>query len=138
MWQRRTSLAELQQQRDVLQAEMDADAQRWVSQLPPDDLVAALMPQSRRLQELNQLILRATPPRELMKRLKALERQVLEPGTQNAGVRRGLEDELRDLHLYFSNPRRRPLTAKVILILFACVLAALFLPRLLADLLIAL
>ena len=82
MWQRRTSLAELQQQRDVLQAEMDADAQRWVSQLPPDDLVAALMPQARRLQELNQLILRATPPRELMKRLKALERQLLEPGTQ--------------------------------------------------------
>lgn len=55
MWQRRTSLAELQQQRDVLQAEMDADAQRWVSQHPPDDLVAALMPQARRLQELNQL-----------------------------------------------------------------------------------
>lgn len=138
MWQRRTSLAELQQQRDVLQAEMNADAQRWVSQLPPDDLVAALMPQARRLQELNQLILRATPPRELMKRLKVLERQLLEPGAQSAGMRKELEDELRDLHLYFSNPRHLPLTAKVLLILLASVLAALFLPRLLVDLLIAL
>lgn len=138
MWQRRTSLAELQQQRDELQAEMDAVAQRWVSQLPPDDLVAALMPQARRLQELNQLILRATPPRELMKRLKVLERQLLEPGAQSAGMRKELEDELRDLHLYFSNPRRLPLTAKVLLILLASVLAALFLPRLLVDLLIAL
>ncbi|WP_401740981.1 hypothetical protein [Stenotrophomonas geniculata] len=138
MWQRRTSLAELQRQRDVLQAEMDADALRQVSRLPPDDLVAALMPQARRLQELNQLILRATPPRELMKRLKALERQLLEPGAQSAGVRKELEDELRDLHLYFSNPRRRPLTAKVLLILLASVLAALFLPRLLVDLLVAL
>lgn len=138
MWQRRTSLAELQQQRDELQAEMDADAQRWVSRLPPDDLVAALMPQARRLQELNQLILRATPPRELMKRLKVLERQLLEPGAQSAGVRKELEDELRDLHLYLGNPRRRPLTAKVLLILLACVLVALFLPRLLVDLLIAL
>ncbi|GAB2316257.1 hypothetical protein I5W21_05400 [Stenotrophomonas maltophilia] len=138
MWQRRTSLAELQRQRDVLQAEMDADALRRVSRLPPDDLVAALMPQARRLQELNQLILRATPPRELMKRLKALERQLLEPGAQSAGVRKELEDELRDLHLYFSNPRRRPLTAKVLLILLASVLAALFLPRLLVDLLVAL
>ena len=138
MWQRRTSLAELQRQRDVLQAEMDADARRRVSRLPPDDLVAALMPQARRLQELNQLILRATPPRELMKRLEALERQLLEPGAQSAGVRKELEDELRDLHLYFSNPRRRPLTAKVLLILLASVLAALFLPRLLVDLLVAL
>ncbi|WP_313207903.1 hypothetical protein [Stenotrophomonas geniculata] len=138
MWQRRTSLAELQRQRDVLQAEMDADALRRVSRLPPDDLVAALMPQARRLQELNQLILRATPPRELMKRLKALERQLLEPGAQSAGVRKELEDELRDLHLYFSNPRRRPLTAKVLLILLASVLAALFLPGLLVDLLVAL
>lgn len=138
MWQRRTSLAELQRQRDVLQAEMDADALRRVSRLPPDDLVAALMPQARRLQELNQLILRATPPRELMKRLKALERQLLEPGAQSAGVRKELEDELRDLHLYFSNPRRRPLTAKVLLILLASVLAALSLPRLLVDLLVAL
>lgn len=138
MWQRRTSLAELQRQRDVLQAEMDADAQRRVSRLPPDDLVAALMPQAHRLQELNQLILRATPPREQMKRLKALERQLLEPGAQSAGVRKELEDELRDLHLYFSNPRRRPLTAKVLLILLASVLAALFLPGLLVDLLVAL
>nr|WP_312250641.1 hypothetical protein [Stenotrophomonas geniculata] len=117
---------------------MDADAQRRVSRLAPDDLVAALMPQAHRLQELNQLILRATPPRELMKRLKALERQLLEPGAQSAGVRKELEDELRDLHLYFSNPRRRPLTAKVLLILLASVLAALFLPGLLVDLLVAL
>ncbi|WP_329763171.1 hypothetical protein [Stenotrophomonas geniculata] len=53
-------------------------------------------------------------------------------------MRKELEDELRDLHLYFSNPRRRPLTAKVLLILLASVLAALFLPGLLVDLLVAL
>ncbi|HHA2858444.1 TPA: hypothetical protein ACOFDH_000830 [Stenotrophomonas maltophilia] len=138
MWQRRASLAELQQQRDVLQAEMDADALRLVSQLPPDDLVAALMPQARRLQELHQQIMRATPPRELMKRLQAIERQLLEPGAQSAGVRQGLESELRDLRLYFGNPRRRPLTAKVLLILLAGVAAALLLPKLLVDLLVAL
>ncbi|HEL2958532.1 TPA: hypothetical protein UL931_004362 [Stenotrophomonas maltophilia] len=137
MWQRRTSLAELRQQRDLLQAEMDAEARRQVSWLPPDDLVAALMPQARRLQELNQQIIRATPPRELMKRLQALERQLVESGAQSAGMRQALRDELRDLNLHFRNPRRRPLTAKVLLILLASVAAALLLPKLLVDLLAA-
>jgi hypothetical protein len=72
-----------------------------------------------------------------MKRLQALERQLVESGAQSAGMRQALRDELRDLNLHFSNPRRRPLTAKVLLILLASVAAALLLPKLLVDLLAA-
>ncbi|MNI48418.1 hypothetical protein D3C73_1029790 [compost metagenome] len=94
------------------------------------------MPLSLRLRAIDQQILRTTPARELMKRLREVERQLSAPQQRGASERRALEAELRDLRLHFSNPRRRLLTLKVVLILSVAVAAALFLPKAIVALLV--
>lgn len=129
-------LERLHAQRAALQAEINLEAARLAArQLPAEQFAGALMPLSLRLQAIDQQILRTTPARELMKRLREVERQLSAPRQRGASERRALEAELRDLRLYFSNPRRRPLTVKVVLILSVAVAAALFLPKAIVALL---
>ncbi|PTA71334.1 MULTISPECIES: hypothetical protein [unclassified Stenotrophomonas] len=135
MWQRARSLARLQQQRDALETELAEHAQRLASRCGPEELVAALMPQARRLVEVRSKILRATPARVLMERAHTLEHELRRSTARDERTQRLLRDELRDLRLYLDTPRRRPLTLRVLLILLASVAAALLLPDLVVDLL---
>ena len=129
-------LERLYAQRAALQAEINLEAARLAArQLPAEQFAEALMPLSLRLQAIDQQILRTTPARELMKRLREVERQLSARQQRGAIERRALEAELRVLRLHFSNPRRRPLTVKVVLILSVAVAAALFLPKAIVALL---
>ncbi|MDT9581892.1 hypothetical protein RS982_11345 [Stenotrophomonas indicatrix] len=130
-------LQRLHAQRAALQAEINVEAARLAArQLPAGQFAEALMPLSLRLQAIDQQILRTTPARALIKRLREVERQLYDPQQQrDASERRALEAEVRDLRLHVSNPRRRPLTVRVVLILSVAVAAALFLPRAIVALL---
>ena len=129
-------LQRLHAQRAALLAEINVEAARLAArQLPAGQFAEALMPLSLRLQAVDQQILRATPARELIKRLREVERQLYDPQQRDASERRALEAEVRDLRLHVSNPRRRPLTVRVVLILSVAVAAALFLPKAIVALL---
>lgn len=124
----RRSLTQLRADRDALQYAIDVEAARLAAQQTPADRCAeALMPLTSRLVEIRHQILLKTPARELMARCRELERLTSAPGHY------ALESELRDLHLHFSHPRRRPLTLKVLMIFVAVVAAMVFLPRLIVD-----
>ncbi|MBO1749167.1 hypothetical protein LMF57_17630 [Stenotrophomonas sp. SI-NJAU-1] len=129
-------LQRLHAQRAALLAEINVEAARLAArQLPAGQFAEALMPLSLRLQAVDQQILRTTPARELIKRLREVERQLYDPQQRDASERRALEAEVRDLRLHVSNPRRRPLTVRVVLILSVAVAAALFLPKAIVALL---
>ncbi|WP_117311471.1 hypothetical protein [Stenotrophomonas sp. G4] len=129
-------LQRLHAQRAALLAEINVEAGRLAArQLPAGQFAEALMPLSLRLQAVDQQILRTTPARELIKRLREVERQLYDPQQRDASERRALEAEVRDLRLHVSNPRRRPLTVRVVLILSVAVAAALFLPKAIVALL---
>lgn len=129
-------LQRLHAQRAALLAEINVEAARLAArQLPAGQFAEALMPLSLRLQAVDQQILRTTPARELIKRLREVERQLYDPQQRDASERRALEAEVRDLRLHVSNPRRRPLTVRVVLIRSVAVAAALFLPKAIVALL---
>lgn len=130
----RPSLTQLRADRDALQYAIDVEAARLAAQQTPADRYAeALMPLTSRLVEIRRQILLKTPARESMARCRELERLTSAPGRRSASEHYALESELRDLHLHFSTPRRRPLTLKVLMIFVAVVAAMVLLPRLIVD-----
>lgn len=133
---RSRSLTELRLQRDTLQADMDAHAARLAArQTPAEHYAPALLPQAERLGELNAQILRKTPTRELWARYRLLKQQAAEPRKRTRSEQYALDTELRDLDLHFSNPRRRPLTLRTLLVLIAVVAAMLYGPQWVVELL---
>ncbi|MCF7751692.1 hypothetical protein KQ945_13120 [Bacillus subtilis subsp. subtilis] len=133
---RSTSLAELRLERDTLEADMAEHAARLAArQTPAEDYAPALRPQAERLGAIRAKILLETPTRELWARYRLLQQQAREPLVRTYSEQYALDSELRDLDLHFSNPRRRPLTLKTLLVLMAVVAAMLYGPQWVGELL---
>jgi hypothetical protein len=128
------SLKQLRAEHDALQTQIDAQASRLEGALVPTrQLVAELMPLTTELVALKRKIMLKTPRRELVERVKELERLAasLPPNPLPDDVL--LLSELANIKDHLQDPSREPFSLKYFLILLASAAALVHVYALIAD-----
>ena len=135
MWPFRKSLARLCDEEAALASRIEMQAMALTGQgVDADRLMLALQPLTTELVRVRQQIRARSPWRTLAARRDALREQVAALGDLAGLDRRGLmqrrqlEIELHDLDAWLEAPRRRPMTARSLLLFAAAVATMVFLP----------